>query len=160
MPKRPSKVELIDELIALLESDLDVAARAEKASQEAATHEEAKPENEKDTRALEQSYLARGQSMRTQEIRTGLGQARAVRERPPASGGPIALGSLIEAEEDDKRELFLMAPARGGTVLAGRVQVVTPSSPLGRALLGKREGDDLEVVVAKGTREISILVVE
>jgi len=35
---------------------------------EGATHEENKPENDKDTRALEQSYLARGQAQRVVEL--------------------------------------------------------------------------------------------
>ena len=43
-------------------ADLASLQRAHRATVEGATHEEAKPENDKDTRALEQSYLARGQS--------------------------------------------------------------------------------------------------
>jgi len=48
----PSKQALRDELASLLSADLDVLERAQKATREAATHEEAKPENDKDTRAL------------------------------------------------------------------------------------------------------------
>jgi transcription elongation GreA/GreB family factor len=160
VPSRPNKTELMAELVALLEADLDAALRSEKAAQEAATHEEAKPENDKDTRALEQSYLARGQSIRTEDIRVGLAQAHAIHARPPAAGGPVALGSLVIAEEDGHEAAFFVAPARGGTKLSGGVQVVTPSSPLGRALIGKREGDDIEVKLAQKTREIALVRVE
>ena len=55
-----TKTQLRDELLAVLAAQLAVADRAHQASLEGATHEEAKPENNKDTRALEQSYLARG----------------------------------------------------------------------------------------------------
>jgi len=56
----PTKPTLKAELLALLAADLDTLERAHRATTEGATHEEAKPENDKDTRALEQSYLARG----------------------------------------------------------------------------------------------------
>jgi transcription elongation GreA/GreB family factor len=151
------KIALLDELIATLAAALDAAVRAEKATADGATHEEAKPENDKDTRALEQSYLARGQSMRTEELRTGLAETRAVREKPPAAGGRVALGSLVEADEDGRTLRLLLAPAGGGTKLSGGVQVVTPSSPLGRALVGKTEGDLAEVAIAKGERELEIV---
>src|SRR5271163_799711 len=68
----PSKTALKDELVRILAADLEVRERAHKAALEGATHEEAKPENDKDTRALEQSYLARGQAARIQELREGL----------------------------------------------------------------------------------------
>jgi transcription elongation GreA/GreB family factor len=38
--------------------------------------------------------------------------------------------------------------------------VVTPQSPLGAALLGKRAGDECEVVLAGRTREIVVAAVE
>ena len=154
-----SKTALLGELAALLASDLETALRAERAAREAATHEEAKPENDKDTRALEQSYLARGQSKRTEELRVGVGQTEAIAAKPPPAGGPIALGALVEAEEDGAIVWFLMAPARGGTKLAASVLVVTPSSPLGKALLGKRAGDDVDVTVGARTRALSIVAV-
>src|SRR5690348_5689402 len=115
MAARPKKSALFAELVELLTADLETALRVERAAQEAATHEEAKPENDKDTRALEQSYLARGQSKRTEELRVGLGQTEAIAAKLPPKGGPIALGMLIEAEEEGGAVWFLMAPARGGT---------------------------------------------
>jgi len=41
--------------------------------------------------------------------------------------------------------VLFISPAGGGNLLAGGVQVVTPNSPLGRALLGKKVGDDVEL---------------
>jgi transcription elongation GreA/GreB family factor len=40
------------------------------------------------------------------------------------------------------------------------VQVVSVKSPLGRALLGKRAGEDVDVRLPERTRELSILSVE
>jgi transcription elongation GreA/GreB family factor len=54
--------------------------------------------------------------------------------------------------------VMFLAPHGGGTRLAeGHVQVVTPKSPLGRAILGKRAGDGCEVVLAGKPRELSIV---
>ena len=61
------KVKLIHEIRKSLEKDLEVLKEAERATREAATHEESKPENEYDTRGLEASYLAGAQSKRITE---------------------------------------------------------------------------------------------
>jgi transcription elongation GreA/GreB family factor len=132
--------------------------RAQKATHEAATHEEAKPENDKDTRALEQSYLARGQAARVVELEQAVADVSAMRVRAFTSDDPVALGALVAAFENDKELRLFLAPHGGGHLLAGgTVRVVTTKSPLGLALLGKRQGDEAEVVVAGKSRTIEIL---
>jgi transcription elongation GreA/GreB family factor len=156
-----SKGALKDELVSLLVSDLEVLERAQKATREGATHEEAKPENDKDTRALEQSYLARGQAMRVDELRACVADVQAMPVRAFAEGQPAALGALVTVEEDGSEHVLFLAPHGGGSRLAdGAVQVVTPRSPLGHALLGKRTGDDCEVRLAGRSRELMIVGVE
>ncbi|MCE9575491.1 MAG: transcription elongation factor GreAB, partial [Deltaproteobacteria bacterium] len=59
-----SKAELKAELVRVVEAALATAVAAHQAATEGATHAEAKPENDKDTRALEASYMARGQAVR------------------------------------------------------------------------------------------------
>jgi hypothetical protein len=59
-----TKAQLKAELVTILEGTLAGLERAHADARAGATHEEAKPENDKDTRALEQSYLARGQAIR------------------------------------------------------------------------------------------------
>jgi transcription elongation GreA/GreB family factor len=162
MPDHPSKQALKDELIRLLTADLETLERAQQATREGATHESAKPENDKDTRALEQSYLARGQALRVEDLRTGLAEVMSMPVRAFAEGQPAALGALVtveEGEEEGGKELVLfIAPHHGGATLAGgAVQVVTTKSPLGRALLGKRAGDDCDVQLAQRVRELSVI---
>jgi transcription elongation GreA/GreB family factor len=155
-----SKDALKEELVKLLAADLETAERAQQAAREGATHEEARPENDKDTRALEQSYVARGQAKRVEELRADLTLAQAMVVRPLAGGARIALGALVEIDEDGTMSRLFLAPARGGTALAGgTVQVVTPGSPLGRALIGKSAGEDCDVRVANRVRELAIVSV-
>lgn len=160
MPALPTKQALKDELIQSLTAELSTLERAQQHTLEGVTHEEAKPENDKDTRALEQSYLARGQAARVEELRQGLAEVTALPVRPWGDEQPIALGALVIAEEGQSRLAFYMAQSGGGTRIgAGAVQVVTPRSPLGRALLGKRAGDDCEVPLAGKIRELSLIEV-
>jgi hypothetical protein len=158
MPTLPGKEVLRDELIATLLANLLVLERSHQAAIEGATHEEAKPESDKDTRGLEQSYLARGQALRIEELRTALGELRLMPVHPFKKDDPISLGALIFAEENDVERVYFLAPYGGGTTVAnGAVQVVTPRSPLGEALIEKSAGDDCEVFLAGKNRELCIV---
>jgi transcription elongation GreA/GreB family factor len=67
----------------------------------------------------------------------------------------------VTVDEDGVESVYWLAPRGGGTRLAdGQVNVVTPSSPLGRALVGKLVGDDCSVALAGKTRELTIVRVE
>lgn len=154
--KKPSRKALKTELLALLGHTLAALEAAHAAAREGATHDEAKPENDKDTRALEQSYLARGQAMRIETLKAGLA---AVSTMSLAEGDVGRVGALIEAEEQGEQARYFLAPEGGGTRLEGGTQVVTPASPLGRALLGKRAGDEVELKLAGKTRLFSVLAV-
>jgi hypothetical protein len=161
MPAPPTKLALKDELTRILAVDLDTRERAYRASREAATHEEAKPENDKDTRALEQSYLARGEALRIEELKAGLADVHAMALRTFGEGDPAALSALVIAEENDAEVALWLAPYGGGNRLAGdTVQVVTPKSPLGRAILGKRPGDECEIALAGKTRVLAVVRVD
>lgn len=124
-----------------------------------ATHEEARPENDKDTRALEQTYLARGQAMRVEEV---IEQAQVLRYLSlPAfqEGDAIAAGALIELESDDAARCVFLLPHGGGieVELDGvTVRVVTPTSPLGKAILGRTVGDDITLRTRGVLREYVI----
>lgn len=160
MHGRISKAALRDELLRMLDGELSVMERAQKASQEGATHEEAKPEDDKDMRAVEQSYLARGQARRVEELRAAVNGVRGMPVRAFSEEAPCAVGALITVDEDGKTMKLFMAPYGGGAVLSGNVQVVTPVSPLGRALLGKCVGDVCEVALASRRRELEICEIE
>jgi transcription elongation GreA/GreB family factor len=151
------KSNLKTELIASLKNELAVAEKAFANTRAAATHEEAKPENDKDTRALEQSYLARGQAQRVEELRGAVADVETMQLRDANDGKPIGVGLVVDVSGDEKTASYFLAPHGGGARLGnGAVQVVTPKSPLGRAFLGKREGDETEVVLAGKSRVLSI----
>jgi transcription elongation GreA/GreB family factor len=150
------KLALHAELVARLAAALDTARAAHAATIEAATHEEARAENDKDTRGLEQSYLARGQAQRVEELATELAAVEKMTLRAYGDDDAIAAGALVDASAGDAKHRYFIAPGGAGEVLAGGVQVVTPRSPLGRALCGRRSGDEAEVTVPSGKRTLDI----
>ena len=150
---RHRKDALKTALLALLEGQLATARAAHAAAAEGAFHEEAKPENDKDTRGLEQSYLARGQAARVAELEHAIVTVTAL---TTATSTRVALGALVTIDEDGNERTLYIAPAGGGLSLAdGAVTVITPASPIGRALLGKVVDDDAEV----GKRTLSITAI-
>jgi transcription elongation GreA/GreB family factor len=153
------KREILKLLRERVHADLAVMNAAQRTVVEGATHEENKPENDKDTRALEQSYLARGQALRVVELQNELGQLKALELRAFTAQTAIALGALVTIDDGKELVRYFIAPAGGGlrvTVEGVEVRVVTPQSPIARALLGKREGDDLELRTPQGVTECSI----
>lgn len=155
------KTSLRDELTGRLATDLDVRQRAYRAAREGATHDEAKPENDKDTRALEASYLARGEAQRIDELTTALVEVKAMPLRVLRPGEGATLGALVTTDQDGVQGQLWLAPHGGGLRLGGgAVQVVTPRSPLGRAILGKQVGDECEVALGGKTRAVTIVSIE
>lgn len=154
----PPKAALKDELLARLRGELDTLERAHRATLEGATHPEAKPENDKDTRALEQSYLARGQAQRVEQLRAAVAAVASMPTTPAGDEARASVGALVVASERAESFAFYVCPEGGGERLAGgQVQVVTPRSPLGRALVGLEVDDDVEVVLAGRTRHLTIV---
>lgn len=149
-----AKRDLVALLLGKLEEELANMRRAARDAREAATHEEAKPENDKDTRALEASYLAGAQAARVREIEGAI-KAIGSMELLDLSGKPVQASAVVTLEDDDEAQsIFFFAPFAGGTMLTGissiegDVQVVTPQSPLGKALLGREKGEVVEVRAA------------
>jgi transcription elongation GreA/GreB family factor len=155
------KQALKAELVARLSAALDVARAAHGAALEGATHEQARAENDKDTRGLEQSYLARGQAARILELEVALASVTALVVRSFGDDEPAGLGAVVEVEDAGGRRVYWIAAHGGGeTLMEGGVQVVTPRSPIGRALLGRQVGDTAQVRVASRTRELEVVAIE
>ena len=78
--------------------------------------------------------------------------------------GSISLGAIVEVEDGEQGRTFFLAPVGAGIELTGPggdgfLSVVTPVSPVGKAVLGKRVGDTFEVMVQDEAREWTITYV-
>jgi transcription elongation GreA/GreB family factor len=147
------KKKLIAHIRAELEKDLLILKEAERATREAATHEESKPENQYDTRALEASYLAGAQSKRITDTEDILVIFKHVEPKNFTDQDRISATALVEAELNGKKSYFFVMSKGGGlsvTFEGMKIQVITPSSPLGGALLGLKAGDS--ALLEKGSQ--------
>ncbi len=143
-----------------LSLDLDIAQRAAQTAYETATHEENIAENKYDTLGLEASYLAAGQAKRVEQIKQALLLCQNMPLRAYDDQRGIEVGALLGLEDENGRQqwLFLAPDAAGLKVdLVGQpVTVITPRSPLGKSLLGKFEGDEVEILVAGARQHFTV----
>jgi len=147
------KAALRAELLAQLTDMLATARTAHASAIEGATHSEAKAENDKDTRGLEQSYIARGQAQRVLDLE---GAVADVEKMLLQTCTAVAMSAVVTVEEDGGERRYFVAPHGGGNTLAGDIHVVTLSSPIGKALLGKRADDEIELRLAGKARMLVI----
>ena len=70
------------------------------------------------------------------------------------SGDRVVFGATVKlADEDDKKVTYQIV---GQTEADARLGRISYSSPLGRALIGRKVGDDVEVVTPSGDKYYSI----
>src|SRR5277367_6636503 len=157
-----NKRAIIRKVVARLTEELRVYFRAAHASRTEATHESSKAENKYDTRGLEASYLARGQSKQAAEIEAAIAEFEKLAVRNFGAGEPIDLGALVELEHGGENSFYFIGPRAGGTeVLHDKkeILVITPQSPLGEHLMGKKSGDEPQLNFGGAKQAAKILKV-
>ncbi|WP_154203447.1 GreA/GreB family elongation factor [Vibrio harveyi] len=157
-----NKADLVQIIIQQLEDKLHVAHASTQRAIDAATDEETVPEHKYDTLALEASYLAHGQAMRVQESEEELRQYRALVLRDFVDAR-IAVGAYVGlVDENDVEKTFFIGPCSGGLTVKWQgkeVFVLTPKSPLGRALIGREEGEEIDVKIGDKTNCYEVVTI-
>ncbi|MDL5030848.1 GreA/GreB family elongation factor [Pelomonas sp. APW6] len=155
------KFLLQQQVLQRLAEDLQQTEAAARAAHETATHEENIAENKYDTLGLEAAYLATGQARRAEAIREAMAQWRQF--RPPAydASKGIQIGALVcLVDADDRQQQLFLGPLGGSMKLVSGdqiVQVISSEAPLGRALLGKCEGDEVSLQIASARQTFEVL---
>ena len=156
------KAVLIQQIVARLHENFSLLEKAARASHAEATHESSKADNKYDTRGLEASYLARGQSRQAMDILEALRVYEALPTRDFGPGDPIALTALVIMEVNGSRSTYFIGPTSGGLEIEWQgeeIMVITPQSPLGQTLMGKKEGQQWRAKVGASTAKYHILSV-
>lgn len=155
------KFLLQQQVLERLSQDLLQVEQAVRAAHESATHEENIAENKYDTLGLEAAYLASGQARRAAAIRQAMANWRQLRPRPYDARKGIQLGALVcLVDSDDKQQQLFLGPNGGSMKLVcgiQLVQVLSSEAPLGNAMLGKCEGDEVAIQVASIRQEFEVL---
>jgi len=157
------KAALVEQLI----EKLRASARTAEAESDVAAIEArdgATPgERVEDSRtALEFSRMARAQAQRAREIRAAIDTLLGFRPQPLAGRARAELGALVEVEDEEGRgQTLFLAPVGAGEELTGPggdgfFTVVTPKSPIGSAVLGKREGESASARIRGELREWTV----
>ena len=158
-----NKRALIEKIIAKLNEELGVYFRAAQSSRAEATHESSKAENKYDTRGLEASYLARGQSKQAAELETSIEEFKKLEARKFSFGESIGVGALVELETGGEVSFYFIGPRAGGTEVVQdkkEVLVITPQSPLGAQLMEKKQEDRPQLLLAGRKQAARIVSVE
>ena len=87
---------------------------------------------------------------RITKLRARLHDAVEVDESTVAAGGVVTVGSHVQLEREDGEDMTVVISSVGG---------VSPESPVGRALLGHSEGDDVVVEAPRGAWRARIVSV-
>ena len=154
-----NKPALIQRIIVQLTDELELLMKAARAAHEEATHESSKAENKYDTRGLEASYLARGQSKQAAEVVQAINDYESLPVRVFTVGEAIGVGALVELKSKNERAFYFIGPRAGGTEVFHEQQevlVITPRSPLGAQLVERKQGDKVKLAIAGTTSEFHI----
>ena len=81
-------------------------------------------------------------------LRSRLQNAEVIDEQAAAASGVATVGSVIDLEREDGEKLTVELSSVGG---------VSPESPVGRAIIGRAEGDEVEVEAPRGTWKARIV---
>ncbi len=156
------KRSVVDAVVESLEADLVQLRAAAQQTRKGAIHEESRSENDKDTRGLEASYLARGQALRVEQTVESLAKIRFMQLASFDEQTPLNLSALVTVQSDEEIKHFFLAGSAGGVkvkVDGTTVQLITPASPMGRMLISKRVGDEFSLNIDGKSREYEILAV-
>jgi transcription elongation GreA/GreB family factor len=140
------KSDVRDAILVQLRQELTRQTQAAEGSRDEAISEESRAENKWDTHSQEAAYLAEGQAKLAAEISASIEMYTTLPLPDFSPTDAIGLGAMVEVDAGGKGKpaSYFLGPRAGGIelVLEGRtILVLTPQSPLGRQLLGKRVGD-------------------
>jgi transcription elongation factor GreA len=84
-------------------------------------------------------------------LRERLHNSTLVDEKEAGADGRVGVGAKVEIEDEDGERMHVEISSVGG---------VSPDSPLGRALMGARAGEEVEVVAPRGSWRAKVVSVE
>src|SRR5258706_2776985 len=137
------KSDLIQRIIEALHNSLAILEKAARAAHAEATHESSKAENKYDARGLEAAYLAGGQARQAREILESIKVFAALEVKEFGASDPIELSAVVELKTEGASGIYFIGPRSGGLEVdyeGVELTVITPQSPLGQQLMGKKVG--------------------
>lgn len=158
------KLQLIKKIVHHLNEELNVLLLAANNAHLAAIDEQSIAETQYDTLAIEAGYLAEGQSRRVSELKLAIASFEHLSEvikKSPCEHNQVKIGSLVQLFQDKSaNQYFFIAPAAAGFRCAIKDEsftVITPQSPMGKALLNKTLDDEIAIKLGDSLLEDEIV---
>ncbi|QYJ84598.1 GreA/GreB family elongation factor [Shewanella mesophila] len=147
-----------------------VAIAAANQAHETATHSETVARSKYETFGLEAAYLAHGQAQRVADCKAAEGMFDALKIRDFTENDAIDYGAVvIVCDCEERAQLLLIGPAAGGVRVKlplsvaelpqelDELMVITPSSPLGSALMGRYQDDEVVIHICGEPKQYVVL---
>jgi transcription elongation GreA/GreB family factor len=154
------KKAVLEALRTQIQTEFNLVTKSHQGTTKACTHEESRAESAKDTRATELGYLARGLAKRVLELEHSLLRLNNLSLREFSGDDKLAVGALVEVEDEHSVRVYFISPAGAGLkcqIEGIEILSVTSLSPIGRALVGKRLNDVIEVSLPGAKHEFNVI---
>ncbi|MDD9178619.1 transcription elongation factor [Aliivibrio finisterrensis] len=158
------KEALLESIIQALRDVHQMAVEATQRAIDQATDKEAIARSKYETFGLEASYLAHGQALRVAECEADILAYRKLPRLDYSESTAInqcALVTLIN--QDDIESRFFIGPSAGGVKVSYQgvdFSLITPTAPLGKAIIGLQLGDEFELNLAGKKQQYEIIDVK
>ena len=144
-----TKSHFLDQILTQLQAEFAIQTKAAQLAHDEATSEESRPQSKYDTHGQEAAYLAEGQARLAGEASESIKAYQSCDFPDYQPTDPISIGALVAISSSEQTTRFLLGPKAGGLELTdlqnNPVNLITPQSPLGRQLIGKRVGDSVSL---------------
>ena len=157
-----AKSAIVKQIVQRLGKELEALAGAARKMHADASDEQNKPEDQYDTRGLETAYLASSQARQATAAEEALATYQVLKPVKFTAKSPIDLTALVELDSRSARSLYFLGPKSGGieVKVAGKeIIVITPESPIGQQLIGKKAGDHFKLQTRGPALEFRIISV-
>ena len=160
-----NKNALIDVILVTLEKEKADNEESLKQTRQAAMDAPSAMQSHSDTTRSQMEHLAENFERFIAQKKAAIENLGTFKKEIPTSGDGIKIGSLIEvADEKNTRHFYFILPFGGGVTVTDKegrsIVVLSASASLGRALLGKKSGNNVTMSMGGKTRALRIISVE
>lgn len=141
------KQAIIEAVIKALEAELARQSNANVQSNATTSLSAANADKQRDTTGYEAAFLAHGYAMHCMDLAHHLQELKTMPVED-FTGQEIDIGAVVEVELAGAADSYLLLNCGGGTEVeteGHKITVITPESPLGRALMGNVEAGLVEL---------------
>lgn len=161
-----NKARIVSKVIELLIQDEKNASKSSQVAREASIDAPGAMQSQHDTTKTEQDWLSRSLASMSEKIKREIRQLKNVNL---SASSKIQAGSLVTLMDIDNEvsRIYLILPGGSGKIVELRenqtlkkIIIATPQSPIGKAMIGREEGDTVEINTPGGTRRVTVGLVE